>query len=217
MGKKTNRQKLAHSTKRKDWEKVLDELFLQVIHASSNGLAVISNTARNGEQDIRGHVSSKLTFRIGNSVPNDLKDAIRQLNLQGMANMYAKRPKVAPNETDCYKLKNLGLPNNVLTYFIEQPDNKKALVVFSSPIMQKELAKLVKAIDQTLRGEEKQAHKVEHKAPQSFSKFQFQKTSIDLLKKRLNYLEDLDTLSSKEQQELEDLEDYVMRSLKHGF
>ncbi len=217
FGKKKQLRQFAHATRRKDWEKVLDELFLQVVHPSPNGLVVISNTARAGEQDLSGKVSSRLSFRMKDKLPSELRDNIRQFNLQQMAKMFAMRSQLAAPEMDCYKIKKLGLPDNAMIYFIEQPDNKKALVVLSSPIMKKELIRLVESIDHILGSEERQIKEVKQKIPRSFSKFEFNRTKIELLKERLNYLEDLDNPTEKEQQEIDDLEDYIMRSMKQQF
>ncbi|MBF0287103.1 MAG: hypothetical protein HQM14_04735 [SAR324 cluster bacterium] len=217
FGKKKKLRRLAHATPRRDWEKVLDELFIKVVHFSDNGLAVISNTARTGEQDLYGKVSSRLSFRIKDKLPAELKDSIRQFNLQQLAKMFAMRSQMESDEMDCYKIKNLGLPNNAVIYFIEQPDSKKALVVLSAPIIKKHLTQLIESIDDILEGEEKIVKEVKRKVPRSFSKFEFNKTKVELLKERLNYLEDLDNPTPKEQKEIEDLEDYIMRSMKQQF
>ncbi len=207
----------SHTTQRKDWEKVLDELFIKVIHPSQNGLAVISNTSKTNERDTVGNVTARLTLRIKEALPGNVKTSIRKVTLQQFAKMFALRSQHSPASYDCYKIKHVGLPNNALIYFIEQ-SKRKAILVFSSPILQRELQHLAEATSEILKsGEHAVVDDTPLKVPSAIARHQFARTDLKILKERLTYLEDLDDPSPKEQKEREDLEDFVIRHMKSNF
>ncbi|MBF0276464.1 MAG: hypothetical protein HQM13_01675 [SAR324 cluster bacterium] len=205
-----------HSTKRTDWESVLDELFLQVIHASKMGLAVISNTSRADEKDSSGIASSQLTYRIDKEQKKELKEAARMLEKEHFERLFSTRDKMKPVVFDCYRVKNPAFLRSTLIYFIEK-DSKKAILLFALPLVQTHLYRFVKIISSILSRPEKRVKKVKGKAPQSFSVHQFSTIKFELLKERLNYLDGLDHLSNKEIKEMEALEDFVKKEMSEMF
>ena len=205
-----------HSTKRADWEYLLDELFLRVIHSSKVGVAVISNTAKSNEGDLTGEFASQLNFRIENDQPTAVKEDIRQLSFRQFEQIFAVREKMKPAFFDCYRVKKPALLNNTLIYFVEQ-GYKKAILVFSLPLSHRLLSKYVKTISNILSAPEKTKLAAKGPTPRSFSVHQFSTTKLHLLRERLDYLESLDILSAKETREMRALEEFLLREMSEIF
>ena len=53
-----------HEVSRKDWENVMDALFRNMIANNAKGVAVISNTNRENQDDGAGIIQGELIYRI---------------------------------------------------------------------------------------------------------------------------------------------------------
>ncbi len=205
-----------HSTKRNDWENALEELLVEVVCPARCGVAIISNTSKTSSDDAVGENFGKLNFRIKNQLPPALSKQIRSLSTQQFAQIFAAQDKLKPVIFDCYKMKNLGLPNNTLVYFIEQ-NHKKALVVFAPPILQRELIRLVQRISDILKRPEKVIKEVKTPVPGYIPVHQYATTNLKLLKDRLNYLDGREHLNPRELLEIQDLEKFIITKMSDYF
>lgn len=216
FGKKEIKQNYYHETTRIDWEQMLDELFVQVIHPSKNGVALISNTMRKDPNDLSGTATPNLSFRMDNQASASLKECIRQFDFQDFSNLFAHQAKMKPYLYDCYRVRNLGLPNNVLVYFVEFRE-KKAILLFAPPVIRGELMKRVEKISSVICKETEIKRNPSQVIPRSFAPHEFVKAKFQQLKDRLNYLEDLEKKSVREMREIASLEEYVMKQLREKF
>ncbi|MBF0288402.1 MAG: hypothetical protein HQM14_11335 [SAR324 cluster bacterium] len=205
-----------HSTQRNDWENVLDELFIEVIHSARCGVAIISNTTKTRSDDVVGESFGKLNFRIRNDLPDSLSEKIRSLGPKQFSKIFAAQDKLKPVIFDCYKIKNLGLPNNTLVYFIEK-NNKRALLVFAPPILQRELVRLVQKISDVLKRNEKIVKRTSIAPPRYIPVHQYATTNIKQLKDRLNYLDGREHLNPREVLEIQDLEKFIITNMTEHF
>lgn len=214
--RKDIKQNYQHHTERTDWERLLDELFLQIIHPSKNGVAIISNTCKKDPSDAFGAISPKLGFRVDNSTPAALQSQILNYDIQKFSSLFAYESKMRPYLYDCYKIRNVGLPNNALIYFIYYKQ-KKAILLFAPPIFQGELMRYVEKISNLLKTPNAENETALPPIPKSFPPHQFSKVKSQQLKARLTYLEDLDTRTEKEEKEMQALEEYIMEGFRKKF
>lgn len=200
-----------HHTNRQDWENSLNEIFDEVVSDWQNCLAVISNTTQNGVNDKIGSVSERLTFRVKQGLDGSLQNAIRSLTAKEFNEIFAMEQRKKPDVSDCYMIKNMGLPNNSLVYLIEhtrsEKKTKKAILVFGGPYLKKDLNKRLEMVSSILKraGETITASSPKTKvniAPRPISLRQLQKASPEMIKDRLNYLEDLNKRTPEQEREL---------------
>ncbi|MBF0350723.1 MAG: hypothetical protein HQM11_06805 [SAR324 cluster bacterium] len=212
--------RFSHETSRQDWENLLNELFDLVVNSWKNGLAVISNTTQKGMEDPTGTVTINLCYRLKEGLDPVLKQVISQFNRSEFERIFILGSKNKPDLSDCYSLKNLGLPNNTLVYLITQANSKsgerkKALLAFAGPCIKKDLEqKLLKATE--IIGSSERIREIAPAAsiPPALKPTQLRKVKPAQIKDRLNYLESKDVLNSMEQKEKQALEDFLMHMFK---
>ncbi|MBF0278173.1 MAG: hypothetical protein HQM13_10295 [SAR324 cluster bacterium] len=212
-----------HTTKRKDWENVMDELYGGVIGKFRNGLAVISNTAKQGT-DSQGELIDKLSIRMKSGLDTDLRSMIQDLERENFDKIFKLTQK--QSGTDIYSIKNLGLPNKCLVFPVQSDlsSSKKALLVFEGPFVQERLTKTLEGINEILDHAVKSPSKKHDpvltpsgKIPPTIAKRDIHKTDIQIIKTRLTYLEDSDTLSNEQKEEMKNLKEFIEQKLKDSF
>ena len=221
--KKKQSSGYGHSTERKDWENVLDELYGGVIGKFRNGLAVISNTAKQ-DSDPTGKLIDKLSLRLKSGLDLELRSMIQDLERENFDKIFQLTQK--QSGTDVYSIKNLGLPNKCLVFPIQSKvsSSKKALLVFEGPFVQERLVKTLESVSEILDHAVKrpaQKHTPvltpSGKIPSSIPKRAIHKTDIQVIKTRLTYLEDSDSLTSEEKEEMKNLKEYIEQTIRDSF
>ena len=205
-----------HLTQRTDWDALSDQLFDQVIQPFKSGLAVLS---------FQGDLSSQISSRIKPSIPEELRDFIRQFSVEHFRNIFSLAAQQEPEVSDCYVTRNLGLPNNSLVFLIESQASKnkepaRILLVFGSPYIKQDLDRHLGLVSQYLKSSPAAQTESTLQEPVSkpsettfmstaLSKRQLPKTKPDVIKARLNYLESLEQRSQKQSKEMAMLEEYL--------
>ena len=194
-----------------------------MINQFKNGLAVISNTAKQGS-DPRGEVISKLSVRVKSSLAWELRSMIQDLERENFDKIFQLTQK--QSGTDVYSIKKLGLPNNALVFPIHSQitSGKKALLVFKGPFVQEQLTKTLENISEILdHAVDKQTSKntvaapYSGKIPPSISKHSIHKTNMETIKTRLAYLEDADSLTDAEKEEMQNLKEFIEQTMRNAF
>ncbi|MGK5092291.1 hypothetical protein WDW89_09820 [Deltaproteobacteria bacterium TL4] len=200
-----------HSTSRDDWNEVLEELYDQVIVRWKHGLAVISKTGEHGE------ISPNITFRIKGTLGLDLKSMIKQMSHSHFEKIFAMAQRQSPDISDCYGVKKLGLPNNCLVFLMEHAGDsniKRAMLVFSGPVLKKDLEKQLEKVNIILSNAKHQADNrtdpfKNMKIPPKMNRTQMIGAPQNEVKLRLDYLESMSTLTPEQKQEQKELEEYL--------
>ncbi len=212
-----------HTTEREDWENLMDELFSEVTGKSRNGLAVVSNTVKQGS-DSKGTLIEKLSTRLKPNLDPEVHLMIHDLTRDNFNNIFQLAQK--QRGIDIYSIKNLGLPNNCLVFPVQSKvaSKKKALLLFEGPFVQDRLVKTLKSIREILDHAIKrpvQKHDPvltpSGEIPPSISKRAIHKTDDEVIKARLTYLEDADSRTSAEKEEMKNLKQYVEQAMRGSF
>lgn len=127
-----SQQNYKHTTHRRDWENVLDELFITIVHFSKIGVAVISNTNRLHDNDGKGTVMPHLCFRIDNQQSNYAQQRFKRLSYKQFEHLFVLKRKLEPEAYDCYHVRQSEILKNKLLYFVEK-DKKKPFWCFRCP------------------------------------------------------------------------------------
>ena len=222
-----HRKTFSHTTTRKDWEHVLDENFAQVIQPWANGLALITNTLKEG-QNPEGQITPRLSIRTKKSIPTTLETSIRTLSLSGFE-MIFELAKKEVQQSDIYVTKNLELPDHSLVYPIEQRSTsqatgRKALLLFKSPCLRNQLLQNLTTINRILLAKERKIGEihltkepVSKEAQTPIPKKMIVKTKIEVIQTRLTYLEDLENITPDEEEEKKNLQSYLIHHLSRPF
>jgi len=103
-----------HQTDREDWDVMNRELFAEVIEGwPTNAIALISNTNL-GDSDLRVPY-----MRLQPEVPAEIRALVTAFTNEHFGKIFELAQDKHPDVADCYKVRNLGLPNNALVYLIE--------------------------------------------------------------------------------------------------
>lgn len=216
--KKQQKSQAAHNTNRSDWDMVLDELFLEIVHQWANGLAVISQSG----QAVSTSGFGGLKFRIKDRLDTRVKVAIKDLRRNEFDRIFNLVESETQSSMEFHAVKNLGLPNNSLVYTIYGANDERALVVFGGTYRRSDLNKYQRKIETILarapRGavaEVMQAKEpTNKKAPPPLSVKLLPKAKEEHIKARLVWLEDQESLNSMQEAEKRLLQDYVVQNLK---
>jgi hypothetical protein len=103
-----------HQTDREDWDLVNRELYAEVIESwPTNAIALVSNTNL-GNSDLRVPY-----MRLQPEVPVDVRKVVIAFSNEHFGKIFEMAKDKYPDICDCYRVRNLGLPNNALVYLIE--------------------------------------------------------------------------------------------------
>ena len=149
-----------HTTERKDWEEVLDQLFLQVIVPTEKGLGILTNTKRKSHTDLVGKVSTTLGVRLKKELHTDITNLIYQYKLpqfQAIMDMTEQEE----HRQDFFKLVRTGLPNNTLMFPVKSSESneKQAMLLFSPIAHRAHIQRIVEGIKLVLTSPEKKSKK----------------------------------------------------------
>jgi len=137
-----------HITDRDDWDQLNRELFEDIIEKwSANGVALISNAA-GGKAPLE-----KLHVRTGPEVPRDVAGVIWGFTRDSFDAIFARAAERVPEVSDCYRIRNLGLPNNSLVFLIEHRDKaRRTMLVFGGPRLRGQLERNLERVSELLGG-----------------------------------------------------------------
>lgn len=115
-----------HITDRDDWDNLNFELYREVIESwPSNGLALLSNSREGNTHLRRPHL------RMGRDVDGAVRDMIERFTNDHLVEIFRRAADKMPDVSDCYVVRNLGLPNNALVYLVEhRKGGHRTLLVF---------------------------------------------------------------------------------------
>ena len=103
-----------HQTDREDWDAMNRELFAEVIEGwPANAIALISNTNL-GNSGLRAPY-----IRLQSEIPPEIRSLVTEFSNDHLRKIFELAQDKTPDVADCYKVRNLGLPNNALVYLIE--------------------------------------------------------------------------------------------------
>ncbi len=130
----SNYQHIAH---RSDWDVLNRELFYEVIDKwPTNALALITN--------VRNHESTldKPYVQMRTDRDPDIRALIGRMNNEQFNKIFELARTYRPERTDCYRLKNLGLPNNSLAFLVEhEGGDYRTILLFGGARVKGELEK----------------------------------------------------------------------------
>jgi len=135
-----------HQTDREDWDLVNRELYAEVIEGwPTNALALISNTNL-GNSDLRVPY-----MRIQPEIDPEIRKLITLFTNEHFAKIFEMAKDKYPDIADCYKVKNLGLPNNALVYLIEHRGKPyRSMLVFGGERLKGKLEARLEVVNSIL-------------------------------------------------------------------
>ena len=209
-------QNYAHFTTRPDWENVLDEIFFAIAHFKNMGFAVISNTKKLHENDRFGTVMPHLNFRMGNQPSVFIQERLKRLSYTLFEQLFILKTKLEPDAYDCYHVRQSQALKNKLLYFLEQ-DKKRAILIFSLPLLHRQLNHHIQKINAILKGAERKIIAPMKRVPNPFPRKEYPNIKLQQLKTRLNYLEGKEHLTLRQVEESRDLREFVIRRMREDF
>ncbi len=144
----------AHHYKFNDWEKGLDALFISCIHQSRFGLALFSDTARRESSDANGHPIKELSRRLKQGLDHELNHLLKNITRKDFDELLRLEKKSDPAVYDFFRVQKTALPNNALINFIHG-DNRNAILVFSPISINKEMVRIINAINSVVDPKER--------------------------------------------------------------
>lgn len=131
-----------HIAARSDWDVLNRELFYEVMDKwPSNALALITNT-RNHDSNL-----SRPYVQMRSDVDPDMGNVVNGLSSEQFNKIYQLAKKSKPENTDCFRVKNLGLPNNSLAFLIENSKGQyRTILVFGGQRIKGELEKRLELV-----------------------------------------------------------------------
>ena len=115
-----------HLTDRDDWDALNRELFAQIVQRwPRNALALISNYHGGGFDPKNPYL------RLSSELDGEFRDLFTGFRMEQFDKIFQLSESYKPDHTDCYRVKNLGLPNNCLAFLIEHRDGRRrSMLIF---------------------------------------------------------------------------------------
>jgi hypothetical protein len=138
-----------HQTDREDWDIVNRELFAEVIEGwPANAIALISNTNL-GDSDLRVPY-----MRLQPEIPAEIRQLVVAFTNDHFAKIFEMAKDKYPDVADCYRVKNLGLPNKALVYLIEHRTKPyRSMLVFGGERLKGKLEARLEVVNAILANE----------------------------------------------------------------
>ena len=143
-----------HEVSRKDWENVMDALFRNMIANNAKGVAVISNTNRENQDDGAGIIQGELIYRIKAQRVDEVREGLKKIDMFHFENVF-KTYFDSEHEKglDFYRMKNI-LDKEIIVYPLVQGKYKKGLLVFEYPIADSNMTHIMQVIKDVLNNPE---------------------------------------------------------------
>ncbi len=137
-----------HDTARNDWDALNRELFNVVIEKwSSNGIALITNSLQDRCPLPTLHV------RVRSGLAQDVAQVVVALRPAQFDEIFARAAQKRPDVSDCYTIRNLGLPDKSVVYLIEHQDKaRRSLLVFGGTRLRGQLERRLQPVNEILDG-----------------------------------------------------------------
>ena len=209
--------KFQHITSRGDWDVMNRQIFGEVVEKWNNGIALLTNNY-GGQSNL-----PKPNVRIQPDLHDGVKQLIQALSNEQFNKIYHLARNAKPNNTDCYVIRNLGLPNNALVYLIEHTNHiNRTMVVFGGERMRGKLEEKLSLVSKLLtsKGKAKSAIKHERAAPAETANpadtnygnnFAMKSATDKQLVRREEFLEALGNLDYSKRVELEKIRAELMQ------
>ena len=138
-----------HQTDREDWDVMNRELFAEVIAGwPTNAIALISNTNL-GNSDLRVPY-----MRLQPEIPAEIRALVTEFTNEHFRKIFELAQDKHPDVADCYKVRNLGLPNNALVYLIEHRTKPyRSMLVFGGERLKGKLEARLEGVNSILSNE----------------------------------------------------------------
>lgn len=135
-----------HQTHREDWDQVNRELFAEVIEKwPVNAIALISNSNM-GRSDLQAPF-----IRLQPEVDTELRKLVIAFSNDHFQKIFELAKDKYPDISDCYRVRNLGLPNNALVYLIEHFNgHPRTMLVFGGTRLRGKLEQRLEVVNHIL-------------------------------------------------------------------
>jgi hypothetical protein len=135
-----------HQTDREDWDVVNRELFAEVIEGwPTNAIALISNTNL-GNSDLRVPY-----MRLQPEISTEVRHLVIAFTNEHFGKIFEMAKDKYPDVADCYRVRNLGLPNNALVYLIEHHTKPyRSMLVFGGERLKGKLEARLEVVNSIL-------------------------------------------------------------------
>ena len=138
-----------HQTHREDWDALNRELFAEVIEKwPINAVALISNS------NLGSTSLSSPFIRLQPEVDPELRKRVIAFTNEYFQKIFELAKDKYPDVADCYRVRNLGLPNNALVYLIEHFNGQyRTMLVFGGTRLRGKLEQRLEVVNQILANE----------------------------------------------------------------
>lgn len=138
-----------HQTNREDWDQLNRELFSEIIEKwPVNAVALISNTNLGQTQ-----LASPF-IRLQPDVDREIRSLVIGFTNDHFAKIFELAKDKYPDLADCYRVRNLGLPNNALVFLIEHYNGQhRTMLVFGGTRLKGKLEQRLDVVNQILANE----------------------------------------------------------------